>query len=131
MSRSANTQKLDINSPVRINFFLVIQTKFSDVFSANLSVRDVDVLSGDVDVVEKIEIHVVVVRFRVALQYREVLIQVEGYHVLKTESLFLVHSDQLFVNSEGSTPGGQTQHAGLSFIIFSLDFCLDHLGHSQ
>ena len=80
--------------------------------------------------VEKIEIHVVVVRFRVTFHDREVLIQVEGYNVLKTESLFFVHSDQLFVNSKGSTPGGQTQHAGLSLIIFFLYFGLDHLSHS-
>ena len=55
--------------------------------------------------IEKIEIHVVVVRLGIVLCDWEVFVQVKGYDVFETQPLFLVHSYQLFVHTKRSTSG--------------------------
>ena len=74
---------MDVDSSVGIYLFFVFEAKLSDIASLDLAVGDVDVFSGYIDVVEKVEIHVVVVGFRVDLRNWEVFVKVEGDHVFE------------------------------------------------
>jgi hypothetical protein len=49
--------------------------------------------------VEQVEIHVVIVRLMVSFGDGEVLVQVEGDHILETHLSVLVHPDKLAVDS--------------------------------
>jgi hypothetical protein len=61
MSRTSNTQQLNIDASIGIDLLFVLLAELGDLPSLELSIGNVDVFSGNVDVVEKVEVHVVVV----------------------------------------------------------------------
>ena len=131
MSRPPNAKQLDVDSSEGIDFFLVLETELGHIFSGNFSIWNIDVFPGDINMVEKVEVHVVVVGFRVIIGNWEILVQIEGHHILEAQTFFLVHPDQLLIDSQGSAASGQTQYAGLPEPILANDFFLDDLGHSE
>lgn len=90
MSWSPNTKDLKVNSSELFDFLFIIPTELGDLASLNLSVRDVDVFSGDVDVIEEVVVHVIVVGLGVGPFDGVVLIEVERYDVFKTDFSILI-----------------------------------------
>ena len=71
---------------------------------------DVDVLLGDVDVLEEVLVHEVVVALRMVLRQAHVLVEIEGGHLGEVEALVLVHPHQFLVEPQRRGAGGQPQH---------------------
>lgn len=74
MSSPANTQYLNIDSPIGFDLFLIIGAKLHHILSDYFSIRNVNVFFGYVDVIEEIVVHVIVVWLRVIIFDRVVLI---------------------------------------------------------
>ena len=77
---------------------------------------DVDVLLGDVDVLEQILVHEVVVALRMPLRQTHVLVQVEGGDLREIQALILVESHQFLIQPQRGGAGSQAQH-GVRFGI--------------
>jgi hypothetical protein len=106
MACSANSKDLDIDSTIFPYLFFIICTKFNHFLSFDLSIGDVDVFSWDVDVIKKMIIHVVVIRFSVSFLDGIVLIQIKGDNVFKAELSIFVKFDKFLVYADRSTAGG-------------------------
>ena len=96
---------------------------------------DVDVLLGDVDVLEQVLVHEVVVALRMVLREAHVLVEIEGGHLgevealrrgaCRTSSLYkpqrrgtggqAQHGVRLGVEHLGDDPGGHLAHFGRGF----------------
>lgn len=63
MSCSADAQDLQINPSIAINFLLIVLTVLCYFFSGHLTIWNVDIFLRDVDVIEKVVAHVVIVGF--------------------------------------------------------------------
>ena len=131
MSRSPYSQYLNVNAPVWSDFFFIFQAKVGDISSWNFTIWYVNVFFRDIDVIKQIKLHIVIVRLWISFGDREILIQVESHNILKTQSLFFVHSYQLFIDSKRSAPCSQSKNACLSLSIFSLNFFFDDGGSSE
>ena len=65
-----------------------------------VAVEDVNVLRKDVDVLEEVVPHKVVIALRMVARKPHVLVHVERFHVLERNSALFVKFDQLFVHSQ-------------------------------
>ena len=65
---------------------------------------DVDVLLRDVDVLEEVLVHEVVVALRMVLRQAHVLVEIEGGDLGEVEPLVLVHPHQFLVKPSGVEP---------------------------
>ena len=65
----------------------------------------------DVDVVEQIVVHKVTVALVVVAVQSCILVQVDSFYMAKVHSALVVHLNQLFIHSDRSGAGCQTQHA--------------------
>ena len=117
VTSAANAQNLNIDSSIRFDLVLIVRTKLDHTLSADLPIGNVDVFAGNVDVVEEVVIHVVIVRLGVVVPDGIVLVQVESDHLLKTQLAVFVQTHQLPVNSDGSAPRGQTQNEDLTSLV--------------
>lgn len=131
MSSPSDSEDLQVDASIELNLLLVVLAELYDRFPRDLAVGDVDVLSRDIDVVEQVQIHVVVVGLGVVALDRIVLVQIEGHYVLETELASLVHLHQLAVNCNWCAPRGQSQHEGLSSGILPDDLLLDEVSHCE
>lgn len=114
MASPTNTQDLNIDTSIGLDLLLVGITKLSDILSCYFSIRDVDVLWGDVNVLEEIVVHVVVVGVGVGGLDGVVFVQVESHHILKTELPTLMETDEFSVDTKRAAAGGQAEYTGLS-----------------
>ena len=83
MPSPTDAEYLQVDSPITLYLFLVILAVGGDLIPVDFSVRDICVLERDVDVVEEVVFHVVIVALWVFTGNRVVLIEVEGDHVLE------------------------------------------------
>lgn len=97
-----------------MNLALIVSTKLDHIFSFNFSIRNIDVVFRDVDVVEKVMVHVVIVALRVIVPNWIVFVQVERDHVLEAQLTLFMHSHQFTVHTNRSAPCGQPQHKRFS-----------------
>ena len=63
MSCSADSQDLQINPSIAINFLLIVLTVLCYLIPGHLTIWNVDIFLRDVDVIEKVVVHVVIVGF--------------------------------------------------------------------
>ena len=71
---------------------------------------------GDVDVLEQVLVHEVVVALRMVLGQAHVLVEIEGGHLGKVQALGLVQPDKLLVEPSGVEPVARPSTAlGLRF----------------
>ncbi len=70
----ADPQDLNINTSILFDLFLIISTKLYYIFSFDFSIRNIDVFLGDVNVIEEMMVHVVVVGLRVIIFDRIVFV---------------------------------------------------------
>ena len=87
---------------------------------------DVDVLVGDVDVVEERLPHPAVVGVRVVGRHRVVFVEVEGDDAGEVQAVLAVQPDQLAVQPDGGGAGRQAQDGGPTGGIVLADQALDH-----
>ena len=128
---AADAQYLNIYSSIRFYLFLVIRTKLDDIFPADLSAGNVDIFSGDVDVIEEMVIHIVVIWLWIVVLDGKVLIQVEGYHIFEAQFSVFVQADQLPVDSDGSASCGQAQNESFSSDVLLCYGLFYQSGHSD
>ena len=81
------------------------------------AVEDVDILSGDIDVVEEVVVHEVPVALVMLAGQTNVLVHIEGYHILEGDLAGLILLDQALVNTQRRGTGGQTQDEGTLFLV--------------
>jgi hypothetical protein len=119
VSSSPDSQYLDIYPSVRLHFLLVIPAVLYHVFSLDLAIRNIDILFRDINVVEEVMVHIIVVGLCVVVLDGIVLVQIESYHILEAELAILMHEDELFIHPNWSTPCCQSQHKGFpSCVLF-------------
>ncbi|VXA82643.1 conserved hypothetical protein [Aeromonas veronii] len=75
-----------------------------------IAVEDVDVFGTNVDVTEEVVVHEAVVALRVIFRQADVLVHVEGDHVLEAHFTGFVQLDQALVGVERGATGGQAQY---------------------
>jgi len=63
-----------------------------------------------VDVIEQVFAHPTLIALRTIRVNAVVLVQIESHDVGEIQAVFLMHSDQLAINSDGCRTGGQTEH---------------------
>ena len=75
-----------------------------------VALGDVDLLVGDVDVVEEVLPHKPVVALEALRLDGVVLVEVERRHAGEVEALLAVHADEVLVDADGRGAGGEPQH---------------------
>lgn len=83
MPRSANPQNLQINPTGSCNHFFVVLAEVIDILFGDLTGRDVNILFGDIDMLEQLSFHESVITLFVLVTDRVVLIQIESDHIFK------------------------------------------------
>jgi hypothetical protein len=129
VSCPSDSQNLNIDASVRLDFLFVIFTKFGDLIPFDLSVRNVDVFFQNIDVAEQILPHVVVVRLRVIVADWVVLVKIESDYIFEGEAFLFVEPYQFSVKQQRSAAGGQAEYKGLPFFVFLLDGILNDPGN--
>ena len=104
----ADAQHLQVNSACLLDALLVPAAVLLNVIRH--AVRHVHPTGIDVDVLEQILPHEVVVALIVFRRQTHVLVQVERGDLGEIQTLFLVHPDQLFVQAQRGAARGQTEH---------------------
>src|SRR5262249_29286199 len=97
------------------------------LFRPHGAVGDVDVLLGDVDVVEERLEDPPPVTLRVVRRHGEVFVEVDGDDAGEVEA-GLVQADQLPVESDGRGPGRQAEDGGPAGVVVLADEAFDHQG---
>jgi len=97
MPSPSNPQNLYIYAPISSYFLLILQTEISDLFSTDFSIGNIDIFPRDINMVEQVKIHIVVVRLTICFRDWEILIQVESDHVFETHLSAFIHSYQLTI----------------------------------
>lgn len=108
MASPSDAQHLQIYSSVAFYFFLISFTELSDLFLGEFAIWDVNVFFGNIDVVEQVLSHEVVVALNIILGDRVVLVQVKGHHILEGYLSLLAHSHQLLIYFHWRAPCCQT-----------------------
>ena len=67
MASPSDTENLNVDASVRLDFLFIILAEFGDFGSFDFSVGNIDVFFGNVNVLEEIVPHVKIVRFRVSM----------------------------------------------------------------
>lgn len=65
-----------------------------------IAIQDVHILRHDVDVLEEVVPHEIVVRFGVVARQAHVLVHVERFHVAERDAALLVEFDQLAIHAQ-------------------------------
>lgn len=131
VTSAANAQNLNIYPSIGLDLVLIVRTKLNHILSPDLAIGNVDIFPGNVDVVEEVVIHVVIVRLGVVVLDGIVLVQVESDHPLKTQLSVFVQTHQLPVNSDRSAPRGQAQNEYFPSIVLLYYGILDYPCHSD
>ena len=95
------TSNKQMNAASRSNFQLVVAAFCRQV--AGVAVEDVDVLRKDVDVLEEVVPHEVVVTLRMVAGQTHILVHVERFHVLERNAPLAVKFNQLLVHPQRRT----------------------------
>lgn len=99
MSSSANTENLEVETSESGNLLFVVLAELVDLRLLQSTVRNIDIFLWNINMVEEMVFHVLIIALESCFGDWVVLIEVEGDHVLERESLFLVKSDEFHVDS--------------------------------
>ena len=105
---AADTQQLHVNAADLVQHSLVRGAGLVHVLS--IAVRNMYVVFVDVDMVEQIVIHEVMIALIVGGLQRIVFIQIVGSNLAEIQSAFVVHTNQFFIGTNGRRTGSQTQN---------------------
>lgn len=99
MSSSANTENLEVETSESGNLLFIVLAELVDLRLLQSTVRNIDIFLWNINMVEEMVFHVLIIALESCFGDWVVLIEVEGDHVLERESLFLVKSDEFHVDS--------------------------------
>ena len=92
MPRTSNTQYLQVDSPSSLDLLLVIPTEFIYFIPFQRSVRDMNILRININMIKQMVVHEIMVALLRLFRHRQILVQIEGNHVTERNSFFPVHS---------------------------------------
>ena len=99
MSVGTNTANEQVDTTSLLNHLLVMCTLSFQILG--VAVQDVDILFGDVDMVEQVASHKRVITLGVFLGQVDILVHVERHHVLKGHTAFLVSFNKTGIHTFG------------------------------
>ena len=111
MSVGADTADEQVDAACLLDHLLVVRALGDEVLG--VAVEDVDVLLGDVNVVEEVGGHEAMIALGMAFGQGDVLVHVERQHVLEGHASGLVGFDEGTVHTDGAAARGQAQHERL------------------
>ena len=112
---NAATAHEEIDSAVRRDLFLVTSALCLEILSH--TVKNVDILCGNVYMIEEVVVHEVPVALVVILGKTNVFVHIEGNYVLEGNLTLLIHLDELLVNSERRRAGGKAEDEGTVLFV--------------
>ncbi len=77
---------------------------------SGVSVQDVYIFAGDVDVAEKVVPHEAVIALRMVLRQPHIFVHVESHHILKRHFPFFVQLYKASVHAQRRASGGTSEH---------------------
>src|SRR5687767_11700443 len=110
MPGAADAQDLEIDSAGGPDAFLVMPAMRVDLTERHGAVGQVNVGTRDVDVVEEMHPHELVIALRVGRLQRIVFVEIERDDVREAQVLFVVNADELRVYADRSRSGGKPEH---------------------
>ena len=110
MSRPADPENLQIDPAGFFDLQFVARAVI--VRTRRGSIRNVHVLRGNVDAIEKGFPHPALITVRVIGRHGVIFVEVERDNAGKIEAVFLVQPDQFAVEADGRGPGRQSEHGG-------------------
>lgn len=111
---ATDAENLQIKTTAGLNLVLISLAVGFDVLLCNCAAGKIDVLGGNVDVVEQVGVHEVPVGLNVLTGQTVVFVKVEGSYILEGKTLFLVQTNQLCIETKRGSAGGQTKHYTLA-----------------
>ena len=121
VASSANSQQLEIDTSAFLYFLLEFKAlRFHFLFLA-VSSWNVDVLSLNIDVLEQLLLHVLVITVRRCLFHGEILVQIKGNTILKGYFSLPMPIDQDLVNKLRGRPCCKSKNAILPKTLFLFD----------
>ena len=106
MTVGTDTADKEMDATDGFDFFFVALTLCLQV--GCITVEDMDVFFGAINVVEEVVKHKVVVALRMAFRQTYVFVHIESDHVLKAYPSFLICFYQVAIHANRSGAGGQS-----------------------
>ena len=113
MSVRTDTTDEQVDAASLLNHFLVMGTLGSEVL--RITIEDMDILLGAVDMVEEVASHERVVTFGMVLRKVHILVHVEGQDILEGHATLFVCFYQAYIPS-GDEPVGRPKTKGFSLV---------------
>ena len=129
MTCSSDPQNLNIDTTQQLNPSFILRTVFADLRFGKGSIRNVNILWRDIDMIEQMFLHKPMIRLQFIRLHRKILIEIKRDNVLERDAIFLVHPDQLVVNSNGCAAGCQTKNTPAFFGLAFANFLDNSLGN--
>ena len=120
---AADSQDLQVNAPGGSHGLFITFATRKNLLHGYGPIRHVDLVGGDVDVVEQLRVHEMPVALRVVAPEAEVFIEIERHDVCETQPLLLVQSDQFPVKWHRSRTRCQTEHGLFPCGLFFQNQC--------
>lgn len=127
MAVPPDAQQDDVQPAEPADLRLEVPAMLVDVLRRHRAVEDVDVMLGDIHVVEEVLGHPAVVALEPIGADTVILVQVEGDDAGEVEPLFAVHPDQLPVDADRRGAGGKAKHGILTHGVSLANQVGDHL----
>lgn len=131
MSCTSNTKNLYIDSSIWLDLAFIICAKLHNCLSWDFAIGDIDILLRNVDMVEKMVVHVVVVGLSIIVLDWVVLVEIEGHHIFEAQLSWTIKTNQLLIDLNWSATGCKAKHKDLSSIVLLLDCIFNNLGDSH
>lgn len=106
MASSTYSQNLKVYSSIFLNLLFIFITELCNIFSWDLTVRNINVLFWDVNMVEQIVMHIEVIALDVVFSNGKILIEVESHYIFEWNLFIFIHPYQFLVNSKRSWSSG-------------------------
>src|SRR5690606_31275432 len=98
VTRTANTQKLQIQAAISAYLLLVSETICRNLFLGQCTSRNMNIVHINVDMIKQLLLHEMHIALCSIRLHRVVFVQIKRHYVVKAETLLFVKTDQLSVN---------------------------------
>ena len=101
----------EVDAACFLDHLLVVRALGSEVFG--VAIENMDILLGNIDVIEEVGGHEAVVALRMALGKTHIFVHVESEDVLEADATCLIGLYESLVGANGAAAGRQTEDEGL------------------
>ncbi len=98
----------EVNFAVGTNFFFITATFCVNI--RRITIEQVDIFCGNINVIEKVAVHKAVVALRVLFWQTNIFVHVKGHDVLEADLARFMHFNQRFVGGKRRAAGGQAKN---------------------